>query len=371
MPSAGPDSRSIEANAYARVEGGGRSAGIDYALADIDAEVLAAVASANVNTLSGFGQQRSTPAALPLGVGDLVQVSIFEAQAGGLFIPVDATGRPGNFVSLPVQTIDRDGSISVPYAGRLRASGRSIAEVEAEVQRLLSSRAIEPQAVVTVVKSRSSQVAVLGDVKTPARLELNPIGDRILDVISEAGGLSAPSMESYVTLQRGPHSVTVPYTHLAGKPEENIYVRPGDTIFVNREQRTFLAFGASGLNGRFDFENCDLTLGEALAKAGGLLDTRADPAQVLLYRRVPRALSRQLGIASTRFVAGEVPMIFRANLRDPATFFAVQKFPMQDKDIIYVSNAPATELLKFLHLINAVSTTPSNVVDTRDAVRTM
>jgi polysaccharide export outer membrane protein len=60
-------------------------------------------------------------------------------------------------------------------------------------------------------------------------------------------------------------------------------------------------------------------------------------------------------------------------MRDPTIFFAAQKFRMQDKDVIYVSNAGAVELAKFLSLIEGVSDTsanvPANALRTRNSVR--
>jgi polysaccharide export outer membrane protein len=155
---------------------------------------------------------------------------------------------------------------------------------------------------------------------------------------------------------------------LVENPKENIFIRPGDTVYVNRERRTFLAFGASGLNGRFDFEEADLSLGEAIGKAGGLLDNRADPAQVFLYRVVDRRTLERAGVDVSAFPTHEVPVIFRANLRDPAAFFAVQRFGMKDKDIIYISNSATTELLKVLVVIDAISATYSGVVGDADNV---
>lgn len=374
-PRSGPGHYDVEANAYVKVSARDKKAGIDYALVDINTSVLAFFGEEPAASFGGFGGGRGGAPELPLGVGDVVTVSIFEAQSGGLFIPADAGSRPGNYITLPEQTIDRRGTISVPYAGRVNASGRMADDVQRDIEDLLANRAIEPQVVITTVRSRSSQVAVLGDVRSPSKFELSPAGDRILDVISQAGGLSAPGIETYVTLQRRGKAATVLYDYLSKTPQENIYVAPGDTIFLNRERRTYLAFGATGLSGRFDFEESNLSLGEALGKAGGLLDGRADPAQVLLYRTVSKETLTKLGVDTQKFAAAEVPVIFRANLRDPAMLFAVQKFAMNDKDIIYVSNSDSVELLKFLNVINSVSSTAAgvstDVVSTRDALRAM
>lgn len=176
-----------------------------------------------------------------------------------------------------------------------------------------------------------------------------------------------------MTLQRRGRSGTILYDHLVKTPAENIYVVPGDIITVDRERRTYLAFGAAGLNGRFDFEESDLSLGDALGKAGGLLDGRADPAQVMLYRVADKAILAKLGVNVSHFKADTVPVIFRANLRDPSSLFALQKFPMEDKDILYVTNSDSTELVKFLNIVNSVTSTAagatSDVKSTRDTVR--
>jgi polysaccharide export outer membrane protein len=304
-----------------------------------------------------------------LGVGDVVQVSVFEAQAGGLFIPADAGSRPGNYITLPNQTIGRDGTLSIPYAGKVVAAGRPIEAIQIDLAQKLANRAIEPQVVISTVTNRSMEASVLGDVKEPAKVELSPAGERVIDVISEAGGLSAPADEVTVTLQRGGRSVTVSYNTLSENPSENIYVQPGDTIFVNRDRRTFVAFGVTGESGRYDFDDSNLSLGEALAKAGGLLDDKAEPRAVLLYRVVSRDFLRSLGVDTGQFVGDEVPVIFRANLRDPAAFFAVQKFPMQNKDVIYVSTSDAVELVKFLTIVNSVTSSARDVVDTHDALK--
>lgn len=376
-PSSGPTFRDIESGASLKVSGKDSSnkvVGVDYALIDIDQRVLNFFSEKGVTSLAGgFGGGRGGAPGIPLGSGDVVQVAIFESQAGGLFIPSDAGSRPGNFITLPEQTIDRNGQINVPYAGRIKVSGRSVDQVQSEIQDALANRAIEPQVIVTKVRNRSAQVAVVGDVNTPAKIELSEAGDRVLDAISQAGGLNSPGVETYITLQRGGHSATILYDHLINTPAENIYLAPNDTLIVNRERRTFIALGASGINGRLDFEDANLTLGEAMGKAGGLLDGRANPSQVLVYREVNRKSLSGLGIDTSKFRGDTVPVIFRSNVRDPSGFFAMQKFPMEDKDILYTTNSDSVELLKFLNVVNSVSTTVSGVpidaANANDAIR--
>jgi len=370
LPRSGPDDAAVEKQAAIRVTTEGRKIGIDYILADINKSILPSFSEAAAASIrDSFGGGKGGPPDIPLGIGDVVQVSIFEAQAGGLFIPTEVAGsRPGNYITLPSQSIDRGGTLTIPYAGRIAAAGRLKEQVEQEIEERLSNRAIEPQVVITTVTSHSSEVAVLGDVNRAGKFEVTSAGERVLDLISEAGGISAPSIETYVTLQRRNKSGTISYDKLQTTPSENIYAAPGDTILVNRERRTYSVYGAAGLNGRFDFEETKLTFGEALGKAGGLLDARADPGQVLLYRKVPRKTIQGIGVDVSRFSGDEIPVIFRANMRDPGAFFAVQQFAMQDKDIIYISNSDSVELVKFLNVVNSVtSTTAGAVTDAADA----
>ena len=63
-----------------------------------------------------------------------------EAEAGGLFLPSEAGARPGNFVTLPDQMVDSDGNITVPYAGTIRAAGRTPLEVQQAIIEALTRR---------------------------------------------------------------------------------------------------------------------------------------------------------------------------------------------------------------------------------------
>ena len=94
----------------------------------------------------------------------MISVSIFEAAAGGLFIPAEASVRPGNFVTLPNQPVDTKGYISVPYAGLVPTAGKTPAEVEQAIVDRIKNRAIEPQVVVALVTQNTSLITVIGEI---------------------------------------------------------------------------------------------------------------------------------------------------------------------------------------------------------------
>jgi polysaccharide biosynthesis/export protein len=154
-------------------------------------------------------------------------------------------------------------------------------------------------------------------------------------------------------------------------------VAPDDTLYVYQEQRSFTAFGASGNSGQFKFEQEHLLLSDAVGKAGGLLDSQADPGQVLLYRLEHRSNLGKMQMNLSAFAPDvtEVPTIYRANFRDPSSFFVAKKFYVHDRDVLYVTNADKVELFKFLALITGVTdsaaTAASDVVTVRSAGRSL
>jgi polysaccharide biosynthesis/export protein len=203
-----------------------------------------------------------------------------------------------------------------------------------------------------------------------SKFKISGSGDRITDVIAKAGGLRYPGFEVYVTLQRKGRKATIHFPRLINAPYENIYVLPGDIVYLYREQQKYVAVGAlgntqqtSGVTGIFPFEQEQLSLNEALAKAGGLQDVRANPAQVFLYRPERRVLLEKIGVDLSHFPADQqiIPTIYRANYRDPSSFFFAQRFQMRNKDVIYVGNADAVEMIKFTSYLRSMTSTVAGV----------
>src|SRR5262245_7113580 len=357
LPTSGPSSKHIIEGASTVLVSEPNTVGFDYVLLDINRSVLDRVAGIGLGSFfKSFGNKNTAPAAIRVGVGDVVQVSIFESTSGGLFVPAEAGSRPGNFVTFPSQMVDRSGTVSVPFAGQVKVEGRSLSEIQAEIEQRLSRRAVEPQAIVALAEQNANEVSVVGEGAANGKLKIRPAGERVLDMISKAGGLKYPGYETFVALQRGKQKTAIYFPHLINSPDENVFVAPGDTLYVYREQQKFVAVGAlgaggqtSGLTGQFAFEQERLSLNEAIARAGGLLDARASPSQVFLYRMEYRDTLEALNIDLKKFPRDQkfIPAIYRANYRDPSSFFLAQSFPMRHRDIIYVANAESVELTKF------------------------
>src|ERR1700753_1105612 len=141
----------------------------------------------------------------------------------------------------------------------------------------------------------------------------------------------------WVSPERKGHRASVPFGALMYEPANNIYVLPDDVIYLFSQPQTFLAFGAAGTQGQFKFDAWRISLAEAVAKQGGMLDFQADPSSVFLYRGETREVAQQIGVDVSQFPGPIVPVIYIANLRDPSGYFIAQTFEMRNKDVLYTS----------------------------------
>jgi polysaccharide biosynthesis/export protein len=340
---------------------------LNYAIVKVTPKVIE-VLSKNLPRLIAFGDNRR-PRDITFGVGDILSVTIFEGASGGLFIPSEGGVRPGNFVTIPNQAVDIHGNISIPYAGSIRARGRTPVDVQDAIVAALKNRAIEPQVVVSMVEQKTSMISILGEGRS-ARIPATASPERMLDVISRAGMVTiagtsgAAGAETWVLLERNGRRAIAPFGALIYEPTNNIYVHPNDTIYLYREPQTFLAFGAVGTQQQIPFGAWRLSLAEAISKAGGLVDVQADPASVFLYRGEARDVAQAMGIDCTPYEGPVIPVIYAINLRDPAGYFLASSFEMRNKDILYATNAFSVESTKFMTYLNTVNTTIQGPITT-------
>jgi polysaccharide biosynthesis/export protein len=336
------------------------------------------ILAANNPQIAGEFPDRRGPETVRFGVGDVLGITIFESGPGGLFTAPQGGTATGNYVTLPNQAVDDRGNISVPYAGTLRVKGRTAIEVQQAIINALKDSALKPQVVVSLVDQRASSYTMLGEVRGAGRFAVSASGERLLDAIARAGGLSGQGNESWVMLERDGRRALAPFGAIVDVPANNIYVRAHDTIYIFREPQTFLAFGAVGTGGgagavtistgsgsrggQFPFDAWRITLSEALAKTNGINDSTANPSSVFLYRGETRHVAELLGVDVSKFDGPVIPIIYNIDLRNPAGYFLASKFEMRNKDVIYVSNASSIESAKVMAFIRSVVDTATDPI---------
>ncbi|HEX2151242.1 MAG TPA: polysaccharide biosynthesis/export family protein [Stellaceae bacterium] len=264
------------------------------------------------------------------------------------------TGRPGT--EIPEQPVGPDGTITIPYAGRVIAADRTASELGSRIEALLGPIAIDPQALVIVQHGAGSAVTVAGEGVQGARVPLSPGGTRLLDVIAAAGGASTPVHETFVRLSRDGVTATVPLAVLVADPDQNIFARPGDVLILSRAPQTLSVFGAAGMNASITFATERLSLAEALAKAGGLLDQRSDASAIFVMRHESAELVHALGQpVAARAPAGLSPIVYRLDLADAKSYLLAKRFPVQDRDIIFVAEAKLVPVTRALQALSRIT----------------
>lgn len=293
-----------------------------------------------------------------IGAGDTLEVTIWEAPPATLFGGTNVDPRlpsSSRGTTFPEQTVDRDGMINVPFAGRFPVTGLNAQAVEAEIVRRLKGKANQPEVLVRVTRNASAVVTVVGEVGTSVRMPLTPSGERLLDALAAAGGVRQPVSKTTLQITRGSQFHTMPLDLVIRDPRQNVPLKAGDVVTALFQPLSFTALGATGKNEEVNFEGQGISLAQALARSGGLIDSRSNPQGVFIFRFEPQSALSWPKQPVVTTPDGLVPVVYRIDLRNPASFFVMQSFPISNKDVLYVSNAPAAELQKFLNLAFSVA----------------
>jgi len=294
-----------------------------------------------------------------VGIGDVLEVSIWEAPPAALF--GDAGSKLGSSdpvskaTNLPSQRVGETGQIIVPFAGTISASGRTTDQIAAAIVKRLQGKAHQPQVIVRISQNATSTVTVVGEVGGSQRMPISDRGERLLDALAAAGGVRQPVNKITIQITRGDRVRSMPLDQIIADPRQNIRLQTNDVVTALFQPYSFTTLGASGRNEELPLEASGITLSQALGRIGGLQDQRADPKGVFIFRfEDPKVL----GITSTTGTIvnadGKIPVIYRVNLKNPETFFVAQSFPMHNKDIVYSSNAPLADFQKFLGIVSSI-----------------
>ncbi|AOJ67821.1 MULTISPECIES: polysaccharide biosynthesis/export family protein [Burkholderia] len=303
-----------------------------------------------------------------VGPGDVLQVSIWEAPPATLFGQLSASlgdeMGASRATTFPEQMVNAEGTINVPFAGSVKAASKTPREIEEAITRRLTGKAHQPQVLVRITKNTSSNVTVVGEVNASTRMPLTAKGERLLDTLAAAGGVKQAVSKITIQLTRGGQHYSMPLDSIIRNPNQNIMLRPGDVVTAIYQSSSFIALGATGKNQEVEFEAKGISLTQALGRIGGSDDQRADAQGLFIFRFEDPSTLGGRAESWPHTAEGKIPVIYRLDLKDPRSFLVAQDFPINNRDVLYMANAPAAELQKFLNILTSSIFTVSSLVNT-------
>ncbi len=174
-----------------------------------------------------------------------VKVTVAEVPAAGLGLPndyvigADDTLRisvwkePDMNATLPVRP---DGKISLPLLNDIPASGLTPMDLAASITERLKKYIADPRVTVVVVAMNSRRIFVTGEVAHPGAMTLLP-NMTVLQALASAGFTQfANPKKIYLLRTQNGKQVKIPFNYKevvkGDHPEQNIMLKPGDTLVV-------------------------------------------------------------------------------------------------------------------------------------------
>jgi polysaccharide export outer membrane protein len=319
----------------------------DFAVYEVNRDTLPVVQAWPVTGAKSYPwiTTREQPASLLIAPGDSVQLTIWDAEENSLL-----AGAGQRVTPLQAASVSADGSIFVPYIGKLRISGMSPATARERIEEELIRTIPSAQVQLVVEAGRANSANVASGVAVPGLYQLPDRNFKILDLFSLAGGPSADLNTPNVRLVRGGETYGVPFKRLLEEPRLNTTMRGGDRVYVVDDDRKFISLGATGSQSIFDFPETEFSALEALALIGGVNAGTANPEGILIMREYESSAVKN-GTAGPP----KERVVFTIDLTSADGLFSAGKFMLEGGDLIYGTESALGPALTLVSLTRTFS----------------
>ena len=226
--------------------------------------------------------------------------------------------------------VHNDGSIFYPYVGKIQVEGLKVTEIRDLIADRLAEYIENPQVDVMVAGFRSQRVYVTGSVMKPGAYPVTNVPMRLLDAVNAAGGLTEVADWSDVTLTRAgkDYSLSLREIYQRGNASQNVLLQAGDVLNVARnDDNKVFVMGEVNEAMPVPMTRNGLTLAEALSASGGYDQNTADASGIFVIRRAPQGSEHLVDV-------------YQLNAKDATALILADSFPLQSRDIVYVTVAP-------------------------------
>jgi polysaccharide biosynthesis/export protein len=204
--------------------------------------------------------------------GDVIKVSVFKNPD----LMLDAR-------------VSEAGTIGFPLIGSVPVAGLTLPAAERKIAQLLKDGGfvLNPQVNILLTTAVGNQVAVLGQVNRPGRYPIEGAGGNLTGMLAEAGGIATTGADVVIVtgMRNGKtfrREIDVVNMSLNGTTADDIELRGGDTLFVNRSPM-FYIYGQVQRPGGYRLEK-SMTVMQALADGGGMTG-KGTSRGIVLHRR--------------------------------------------------------------------------------------
>ncbi len=279
---------------------------------------------------AGWIQRKRGPAGSTIQAGDKVDLTIWETG------DVTLLSQPGQkVVALPGLTVSPDGSVFLPFAEKVYIANMTPDEARATVQSKLDTIMPSAQVLIAHQPGHRSTVDLVSGVSSPGSYPMPSRDFTVLGLLALGGGIPEAMHNPYVRLMRDGKLYGISADRLMKDPAQDTTLRGGDKVYVESDERYFIALGASGRESQVPFSQERITALEALSLSGGLNDSRADAKGVLILRNYPANALRADGSGPDK-----QRVIFAIDLTTADGLFSAGQFYVQNKDVVVVAENP-------------------------------
>lgn len=274
-----------------------------------------------------------------VGIGDVLQITVWDHPE--LTIPAGSqrsSSESGNVVNA-------DGSIFYPYIGYVDVVGLTTQEVRDLIARRLAKYIEAPQVDVSVAAFRSQRIYVTGAVDEPGVYPLTNVPTRLVDAISQAGGLEQGADWRHVVLTRDGQDFQLSLKDVfeKGNKLHNVLLESGDVINVPLgDDRKVFVLGEVASAKTLPMGRNGLTLAEAISNVGGLNERQSDATGVFVVRRAAGASETE---------RDHLIELYQLNMKDATAMVLADGFVLENRDLIYVTAAPLSRWNRVVSLL--------------------
>jgi polysaccharide export outer membrane protein len=261
--------------------------------------------------------------------GDVLSIVVWdhpELNGAGIGLPAGAPDTASGVTPSSGFSVDHNGEIQFPYAGRLSLAGLT----EEQARKLLASKLAryirDPNVTMRVQSYRSKRIYVDGEVKQPGVHAINDLAMTLMEAINRAGGMLPSADQSRISLSREGNTYVIDLPQLVqqGVNPASIMLRNGDVLRVrSRDESKVFISGEVVTPRALIMHNGRLSLNEALGEAGGINPLSGDASQVYIVRRT----------------ASE-PVVYRLDAQAQGALAMAESFELDPKDLVYVAATP-------------------------------